>query len=607
MNILDGFFKDDNSKKTNFDTLLKEIRTNDNSPIQFEELFFYYENKPENLELVESQDNNFFNSKGVEENYQFSKYLLFKDKETKDWANSKDRLNIDYFDGKLNENIFLTETKSLEKVYYDDIKKNIFSADSYTNYVKNLYFKFYNKKEKTYATGLIGMIVNKMEMIKLINNADRNLTVIYPRKEETTDNKVYGIIPCTNYLDYFYKFAFAIDEKLLKEIMEDKISYSSDTIIKMHQWKSFDLGVIVNQTFANLKGVNKFYKTNDENLEQWTNPNETLLINYHFLREILYMGFFMTSAVRYNFNETFGNIYYEEFANKIDVPKYIIKDQKDLFCKFGPGCNSTKILLDKTDQDIDISNLVFDFCKYEKHSKTVNHTFPYSQAFLDDVNKTIENEISIEEKEALKMEEEDDLFTQNVHNLKYFNLFQTQFKLFVAGNEENEDINSLGNKSFWTYISNINGLKMIFFEMLNFENYINLRVSFKEEIGKHFNLIYYLTLTTAVLFYFIIIHVSLNFVNYSTKKLMAIKVINENLFYYSIAINYLNKSEYFLEGPIESNMIAFIKDCHEKNIRKADIMKLEDNDIDFLKTNIYMSVKYKRKLVNIIRCVLNGK
>jgi hypothetical protein len=95
-------------------------------------------------------------------------------------------------------------------------------------------------------------------------------------------------------------------------------------------------------------------------------------------------------------------------------------------------------------------------------------------------------------------------------------------------------------------------------------------------------------------------------VNNSTKKLKAIKVINENLFYFCISLNYLKKSELFLEGEIEPQLIQFMKDCYEKKIGKADIMNLTDNEIDFLKTNIYLSVKYKRKLVNIFKCVLNG-
>lgn len=593
-------------------------------------MFFYYENNDgKNLSLLENSSHYLFDSKEEQQsNYDFTTSLLFKDKETKNWANSNERLPLDYFKGIENENIYLEKEMKLRKVYYDNIKKNIFSKDSYTNYVKLLYFKFKHGKTNTYSTGLIGMRIDKKELIKLINNADRNLTVIYQRlsddenSEGNKENKPqYGIIPCTNYLDYFYKFAFAIDPDLIKNIQDDTISYSSETIIKIHQWKSFNLGILIKQTFNNLAIARKYLeegnKNNNINIIGGSENSTQLLINYHFLREIIYMGFFMTTAIRKNFQKDYGSSFIQKLVDKNNEKneknKTIVSETEinynEFFCKFGPDTNSKRIILDQGNSKInDVIKITFDFCDYLEHMDTTGKLYPYDKTYLAEVKEEMEKHGSAQEKKEMKIREKsEDPYTKQVHNLKYFNIYQKKYKLFVAGNDNSAEINSLGNKSFWTYISNINGLKMIFFEMMNFENYINLRVSFKDDIKKDFDLIYYLTVSTAVLSYLIIINVSFNFVNYSKKKLMAIKVINENLFYYSISINYLKKSEHFLEGPIESQMIQFIKDCYEKNVRKADIMKLEDNDIDYLKTNIYLSVKYKRKLVNIMKCVLNGK
>ena len=93
----------------------------------------------------------------------------------------------------------------------------------------------------------------------------------------------------------------------------------------------------------------------------------------------------MTSAVRSNFKEDFGDNYYLPFEDGKNLEN--ITSKTDLFCKFGPEANSAKEYLLKSNIITkDISDLVFDFCDYNKHIHTSGANYPYDKTFLKDVD-----------------------------------------------------------------------------------------------------------------------------------------------------------------------------------------------------------------------------
>lgn len=479
-----------------------------------------------------------------------------------------------------NEFFQINKTKDLSIKFYDKIIKNIYASDDYTNYIKILKFPINFQGKSSYI--IVGFKFSNDELINLFNRAERNLTVIYSRETYSSIYSDFGIIPCQDYFSYFYKYSFGFDSQLFNSAEPNKIAYSLDESVKINFWNSFNMNNILSSIF-NIKSNNNTSSYNDVELFA---SNEGINFNWNFLREVLYLGFFITTGVKRNFNESFGNNIVNSIQRrdnetfKNSLLENVINSLNTQFCRL----------------NLPEYQLEFDFCSYLLHNNTLGIEFAdvhYKAMNITMVKDTINDE---------KLDE----YTKEIKFLKYFNVFQFNYKIFFSNYDDSDITSSVANKSFWIYVSFINGLKTLFFEMINFESYISLKDTFVNKIKDNFSLFIIVMMIPSAVNFFFFSQVSMNFVNYSKKRLDSIIFMRNNLFYNELSLTYLTNMNIFIDSVIYLEIINFIKDCEEKVIARIDICNLPESDVNFLKRNIFLSVKYRRKFKKIVHAVING-
>jgi len=505
-----------------------------------------------------------------------------------------------------NEYISLYSSKNLTTKFYDKIVKNVYSDMDYTNYLKLAYFPIKLKNLDKFIDIFIGFKFCNEQLKYLLNRAGRNLTVIYKRDNDFSNmtyeidskniNKNipltyekpddYAIIPCHEYLIYFYKYSFGIDNNLLIDVKKDNINYSQKEMLKYQSWNSLLLKNILNTTL-NIK-LETLYQFVNPDLETFYIQNFTdNTFNYNFFKEVLYLGYFMTNSITENFDEEFikkvlNHIKIEQMNNKNITQntlynKYINDFENITLCK----------------EEIEFLSFEFNFCQYKEKINTIGYYYPFNSTTKSQVFNLTNLEVS---------NDQIDPYSNEINFLKYFNKFNNSYKIFLGSYNESDVTDNIANKSFWIYVSFINGLKMVFFEMLNFENYINLQILFSRNMKENFKFLLTLMITICLIIFFLIFYFSIHFVEFSKKRIDSILFIKNNLFYNNLSINYFNNFNAFVEGEIVVEIVHFIRNCHKKKIKKYDIMKLNlENDIDIIKQNIYVSIKYSRKLESLVK------
>ncbi len=502
----------------------------------------------------------------------------------------------------------LFRSKNLSIKFFDKIVKNEFAENDLTNYLKVMHFplKINNQTKNIF----IGFRYSNEELKNLLNRGKRNLTVIYQRENSIENNHTYNdeyaILPCHDYLIFFFEYSFGINNELLNQIKNDKISYSTNSILKIHKWDSYLIKNILNSSLSldtytilnrNIPKSDVFFK--EKILDKF---------NFNFYKEVVFMGFFITYAVRENFNEKFGNSLLD------NLPKSFIDNSDDQLkldlIKYFDDKNSTHELFCR--KKINLLEFEFDFCRYVKNANTIGNNYPFNRENNSNNSEIVtiylDNNQTINPNYNLSIFTDE--YTREINLLKYYNKYNETYKIFLGTvNETWSD--DISNKSFWIYISFINGLKMIYFEMLNFENYINLKNTFERKMWENYGLVIILTITICIIIFFLIFYFSIHFVKISHRKIYSIRFIKDNLFYKQLAVNYFNEiskeKNIFIEGEFVIEIVHFIRKCYEKRISKYDIIKLDDeNEIDLLKINIYISIEYSRKLRKIVKKVIES-
>jgi len=491
-------------------------------------------------------------------------------------------------------------TKDLSEKYYDRIVKNVFSLDDFTNYIKVMYFQF--KMNNKDFNMFIGFKYSNEEFKTLLNRAGRNLTVIYKRDPENEESSAllsydsidtidYAIIPCMDYLNFFYKYSFGIDKNMLSQINVDRISYSAYEIQKIHIWNSFSIGKILQASLnIDLGQLSNLEISKNAIFENISDPKNPISFNYNFYKEVLYLVFFLTSSVKENFDKKFGNEVLTKASIYSDLQVSFSQYDKNIYTDKGIELVDWFCYL-----KIERLNFQFDFCLYKLNKDTHNLTYPFTNANISLFNNIEANDST-------------DKVTKEILLLKYFNKFDDKYKIFLGSNENTDSSNRSANKSFWIYLSFINGLKMIFFEMLNYENYGNLQNYFVEKIQDNFNLLVSLMISICLIIFFLIFYFSIHFVDLSQKRLMTIVAVKNNIFYKQLAVNYFKDINLFIEsGEFPIDILQFITECYERKWKKKDIIDLKDernSNIVILKQNIFVSIKYGRKLERIVKKVM---